>query len=178
MLRVNKYVMNIDIKSIACFGFSSPKANSWLKRTENIPSNGWNQIDDETFEENLNANTVQSYKNIATIKFKDIDTDFEYIAMFLNDQKQWKLELPGSSDEALDKADVKEFFASEEFKKICTRADQIFSAALKAALELIMPEVKKGRFINLDEIKFEAILSMLDDPQFRKNFKRGKYFIG
>ena len=38
-----------------------------------------------------------------------------------------------------------------------------------------MPEVKKGRFIDLDEIKLEAIIDMLDDPVFRKNLKTGKY---
>lgn len=170
--------MNIDIKHITCFGFTSPKKNSWLKLIDTIPSSGWKSINEQAFEVNLNNNTIASYKNIASIKFKDLDTDFEYEAKFFNNQKQWKLELPGSADDAISKDDIKAFFNSDEFKKICVRADKIFSNAYKASIDLIMPEVKKGKFINLDEIKFEAILTMLDDPQFRKNFKQGKYFIG
>jgi len=40
---------------------------------------------------------------------------------------------------------------------------------------MIMPEVEHGRFIDLDEVKLEAILDMLDDPALRKNLKSGKH---
>jgi uncharacterized protein (DUF1778 family) len=34
-----------------------------------------------------------------------------------------------------------------------------------------MPIVSKGEFINLDEIKLEAILALLDDPTVKSNIK-------
>ena len=52
---------------------------------------------------------------------------------------------------------------------------EILTNAYKSCESMIMPEVKKGRFINLDETKLEAIMDMLDDPVFRKNLKLGKF---
>jgi uncharacterized protein (DUF1778 family) len=109
------------------------------------------------------------------MSFKDLDTDFDYIVGFDNKLKLWKIEMPGSSDDAISKEDKKEFFKSEMFKKTCKRADEILTNAYKSCENMIMPEVKTGRFINLDETKLEAIMDMLNDPVFRKNLKLGKY---
>ena len=64
---------------------------------------------------------------MVSMSFKDLDTDFDYLAGFDNQLKLWKIELPDSSDDAIDQNDKKEFFKSEIFKKTCKRADVILN---------------------------------------------------
>jgi len=40
---------------------------------------------------------------------------------------------------------------------------------------MLMPVIKKGEMINVDEIKLEAIMHFLDDALLRKNLKLGKF---
>lgn len=167
--------MNIDPKNIACFGFTLPKKDSWYYLLHPVATQGWQSIDEEQFEKSLNDNVIASYQNMVSMSFKDLDTDFDYLVGFDNQRKLWKIEMPDSSDDAIDQNDKKEFFKSELFKKTCKRADIILSQAYKSCTAMIMPEVKKGRFIILDEIKLEALIDMLNDPVFRKNLKTGRY---
>lgn len=167
--------MNIDPKNIACFGFTLPRKDSWYVLLHNVPNGGWKNINEKLFEDDLQKNVVASYQNMVSMSVKDLDTDFEYLIGFDNQLKLWKMELPGSADDAIELNDKKEFFKSDIFKRTCKRADEILTNAYKSCTSMIMPEVKKGRFINLDETKLEAIMDMLDDPVFRKNLKLGKF---
>lgn len=167
--------MNIDPKNIACFGFTLPKKDSWYYLLHPVATQGWQSIDEEQFEKSLNDNVIASYQNMVSMSFKDLDTDFDYLVGFDNQRKLWKIEMPDSSDDAIDQNDKKEFFKSELFKKTCKRADEILTNAYASCKNMVMPEVEHGRFIDLDDIKLSAILYMLDDPQFRKNLKLGKY---
>lgn len=112
---------------------------------------------------------------MVNIQFRDIDTDTEYLAVFDNQKKMWKLEIPGSDDDAVSPDDKKAFFKDEQFKRTCKRAEEILKNALKSCEGMIMPEVEKGKFIDVDEVKLEAILDMIKDPSFMKNLKMGKY---
>ena len=167
--------MNIDPKNITCFGFSLPRKESWYMVLHKAASDGWRAIDQKQFESNLDKNVKDSYEYMVKIEFKDLDTDFDYVVRFDNKIKMWEMVLPGSDEDAIDKKDKTEFFKSDLFKKTCKRADEILTNALKSCQNMIVPEVKRGRFINLDEIKFEAIIDMLNDPMFMKNLKRGKH---
>lgn len=167
--------MNIDIKNIMCFGFSVPRKDSWFMQLHKVSSNGWKSIDQDKFETNLGINVKNAYDAMVKIEFKDLDTEFDYVVAFNNQLGRWEMSLPGSSEDAVDKADKTAFFKSKEFKKTCIRADEILTTAYKSCFNIIMPEVRKGRFINIDEIKLEAVMHMLDDPKFRKNLKHGKH---
>lgn len=166
---------NIDLHDIACFGFTVPRADSWYVLLHKVASGGWKSIDTEKFEKSLAANIVSSYENLVSISFKDLDTDFEWLCGFDNKLKLWKLELPGSPDDAVDPADKKAFFKSETFKKTCKRADEILGNAYKSCMSTVMPAVEQGMFISIDDIKLEAVLHMLDDSSLRKSLKAGKY---
>lgn len=167
--------MNIDPKNVACFGFTLPRKESWYVLLHSVSSNGWKSIDNKVFEKSLNDNVKFTYENMVSLSFTDLDTDIDYIAGFDNKLKLWNLIIPNSSAEALDPKDKKEFFKSDIFKKTCKRADEILTNAYKSCENMIIPEVKTGRFINLDEIKLEAIMDMLNDPTFRRNLKLGKF---
>lgn len=166
---------NIDLHDIACFGFTVPRVESWCVLLRSISSGGWKNVDTAEFEKSLAANVISSYENLVSVSFKDLDTDFEWLCGFDNKLKLWKLELPGSPDDAVDPADKKAFFKSETFKKTCKRADEILSNALKSCESVVMPAVEQGMFINVDDIKLEAVLHMLSDSALRKNLKAGKY---
>ena len=167
--------MNVDPKNIACFGFSLPRKDSWYMLLHDVAAKGWKSIDKDKFEKTLNENVLGAYSHLVNFEFKDIDTDTDYLAVFDNKLKLWTLEIPGSSDEAVTKEDKKAFFKDEMFKKTCKRADEILTNAQKSCQNYILPEVEKGNFINLDEIKLEAVMDMIDDPQLRKNLRLGKY---
>ena len=123
----------------------------------------------------MNENVLGSYVTMVDILFNDLDSDTEYNACFDNQKKLWKLTIPGSPDDAVGDADKKAFFKDEGFKKTCKRADEILTNAYESCQNMIMPELKNGTFIEVDEVKIEAIMHMLDDPQLRKNLKLGKY---
>ena len=167
--------MNIDLKNIECFGFTFPRKDSWYVVLQKSVSKGWKSIDIDTFQKTLNENVLRSYEYIVNILSRDIDTDTEYLASFNNKKKLWKLEIPGSDDDAVSPEDKKAFFKDENFKRTCKRADEILKNALASCENMIMPEVEKGNFINVDEIKLEAILDMIRDQTFMKNLKLGKY---
>ena len=105
--------MNIDPKNIACFGFTLPKKDSWFQLLHPVATQGWQSIDEKQFEKSLNDNVIAAYQNMVSMSFKDLDTDFDYLAGFDNQLKLWKIELPDSSDDAIDQNDKKEFFKSE-----------------------------------------------------------------
>lgn len=167
--------MNIDLKNIACFGFTLPRKDSWRTVVHKVEASGWKSVDMDSFQKTLNENVLGAYEHIVNIQFMDLDTDTEYLAVFDNQKKLWKLEIPGSDDEAVSPEDKKAFFSDEQFKKTCKRAVEIMANALEMAEEVIMPEVKKGRFIDVDEIKLEAIIDMLKDQSFMSPLKLGKY---
>lgn len=167
--------MNVDLKNIACFGFTLPRKDSWYVLLHKVVSEGWKSIDIDTFQKTLNENVLEAYEHIVNILLRDIDTDTEYLARFDNKKKLWKLEIPGSDDDAVSPEDKKAFFKDENFKRTCKRADEILKNALTSCENMIMPEVEKGNFINVDEIKLEAILDMIKDQTFMKNLKLGKY---
>lgn len=167
--------MNVDLKNIACFGFTLPREESWYMVLHKVNSSGWKSIDMDAFQKTLNENVLGAYQYMVNIQFRDIDTDTEYLAVFDNQKKMWKLEIPGSDDDAVSPDDKKAFFKDEQFKRTCKRAEEILKNALKSCEGMIMPEVEKGKFIDVDEVKLEAILDMIKDPSFMKNLKMGKY---
>lgn len=166
---------NIDLHDIACFGFTLPKDLSWYVLLHTVSTDGWKAIDEVAFEKSFSKNITSSYENMISISFKDLDTDFTYLCGFDNNAKLWKLEMPGSPSDVISNDDYKAFFKSEVFKKICKRADAVLTNALNSCTKYVMPEIKQGKFIEVDTIKLEAILYMLNDSIFRKNLKTGKY---
>lgn len=116
-----------------------------------------------------------SYNHIVNVQARDIDTDTDFLAAFDNVKRLWTLEIPGSEAGAVSPADKAAFFKSEPFKQVCRRAGEVLQRAYDSCQKLIMPEVSKGNFIDVDEIKLEAILDMLRDPSFMGALKLGKY---
>jgi len=114
---------NIDLRNIACFGFTMPRKESWRTLLKKVSSNGWKSVDDRLLEKSLVENVKSSYVSMVSMSFKDLDTDVDYIASFDNNLKQWKLEIPDSPPDALDPNDMNAFFKSEQFKKVCVKAD-------------------------------------------------------
>jgi hypothetical protein len=166
--------MTVDIKYIECFGFTSPKEASWLSLSKKVASKGWKAIDEQAFSDSLTVNVNTSYENIALFKFKDLDTDFDYICKFDNQNMKWILELPGSDLDAVTDEDIKTFQDSEEFKKFKTKVLEVTSQASEAAKKILLPIIQTGKFIDVDEIKLEAELDMLDNPDFVKSLANGK----
>lgn len=87
---------------------------------------------------------------------------------------KWTLELPGSDLDAVTDEDIKAFQDSEEFKKFKTKVLEVTSQASEAAKKLLLPIIQTGKFIDVDEIKLEAELDMLDNPDFVKSLASGK----
>lgn len=87
---------------------------------------------------------------------------------------KWTLELPGSDLDAVTDEDIKAFQDSEEFKKFKTKVLEVTSQAAEAAKKILLPIIQTGKFIDVDEIKLEAELDMLDNPDFVKSLTSGK----
>lgn len=87
---------------------------------------------------------------------------------------KWTLELPGSDLDAVTDEDIKAFQDSEEFKKFKTKVLEVTSQASEAAKKILLPIIQTGKFIDVDEIKLEAELDMLDNPDFVKSLASGK----
>lgn len=76
--------MNADITYVQCFGLTEPVHSCWLKLADRVASDGWASIDRKTFASSLASSVDVSYSHLASAAFKDIDTDFEYVALFDN----------------------------------------------------------------------------------------------
>lgn len=170
--------MKIDIKNIICFGFNSPKNKSWLTLLKKASTNGYNTLTDSekiSIEDQLSESIVKAYDNLVTIEFVDLDTEFKYVCKFDNIKKLWKLELPGSPDDAITDEDLKTFYEDKTFKDICLRSDKYLTDSDKICKQIVQPKVASGELLKINEIKFEAILDMLKDPSIHKNLKFGKH---
>lgn len=83
--------------------------------------------------------------------------------------------MPGSAEDAVDHNDAKAFFISDEMKRICKRADMLLSHALEACKRTVMPHMKLGHLLEVDDVKLEAVMYMLEDSTLRKALKSGKF---
>lgn len=57
----------------------------------------------------------------------------------------------------------KEFFKSEIFKKTAVRAYEILVRAKDQIEKVVMKHIEQGELLEIDEIKLEAIVHMLND---------------
>lgn len=169
--------MTIDIRNITCFGFYPHKSTSYITYLKRAQVKGYNSLSDnekDTIENQLAESIEKAYDRLVTISFVDLDTDFKYECYFDNIKKRWKLELPGSSDDAIADEDLANFVKDPFFKKICMRSDEYLSEAYKLCNSIVIPNVVAGKFLKVNEIKLEAICDMLRDPSLRRNLKFAK----
>ena len=166
---------NIDVRDIACFGFSMPKQDCWLEMLRKADGRSWRGVDMARFEKALANNVESSYFRIAGITFVDLDTDTTYFASFHNGLKFWTLEIPDSSLDAVAPKDVVDFFNSDWIKRIAKRCDEILTRALDYYQDRVKPVLEEGKFLSVDETRLEAIEFLLQDPEVRKNLRMAKY---
>lgn len=167
--------MTVDIKNIFCFGYGIPKKDSWQTMLQQVNNSGWKSIDADKFEKLFNENVLATYESLIGIQFTDLDSDIEFKASFNNQKKLWKLEIPGSPDDAVSEEDTRAFFKDEVFKKVCKRADELLTNAYASCIDKVMLRVEKGMMISVDETKLLAIVHFLEDTLLRKNLKLGKF---
>lgn len=169
--------MTIDIRNITCFGFYPHKSTSYVTYLKKAQVKGYNNLSDkekDTIENQLAESIEKAYDKLVSISFVDLDTEFKYECYFDNIKKLWKLELPGSSDDAISDEDLTKFVKDPFFKKICLRCDEYLSEAYKLCNSIVIPNVVAGKLLKINEIKLEAICDMLRDPSLRRNLKFAK----
>lgn len=172
--------MNVDsleAKTINCFGYTYPKTQDWKHLAEKSISAGWKNIDVDKLQKSLAANVLSSYKKLCEFKIVDLESDFEYTIWFDNDQKQWNLDYSNLKS----KADIppiedrKAIFTCEMVKRICRRAYEKIIDGYKSLDELVLSHIESGELLDVDEIKLDRIVDLINDSSAMTNFKMIKF---
>lgn len=171
-------MQNLDIKKIDIFGWSLPKSDCWWYIIGQAISNGWRgwqSIDVKKVEQSLKTNILSSYNRLFSSVFEDLDDSIHYTVYFDNQKRLFNLELTNTKTGEILPEQKKEFFKSEIFKKTAARAYEILVRAKDQIEKFVMKHIEQGELLEIDEIKLEAIVHMLNDQVLMKNFRLAKY---
>ena len=174
---VNTNVMaefkNVDIKNITVFGKSMPKDKCWANMLSKAKD--FSLIDKKKFEDSLKWNVESSYYRLASITFKDLDTELEWFLSFITDQKKWDLEL-GIDNEKADATvspDQKfDALNNPDIKRVIEKMNSVMLNAAAACKEKVMQHVEAGELLDVDETKLERVLDAIDDNVLMANLKK------
>ena len=108
----HKRFEGLDIRSVRCFGFKSPKQDSWKQIAQQSVSAGWKYIDVKQLEQDLAHNVDESYASIAEFTSEDVNTGIKWRAKFINDKQLWTLQIEDSPDAEVLLDDKVAFFTS------------------------------------------------------------------
>lgn len=166
----------LDLRQARCFGYHSPKQNSWLNISQQISNVGWNNIDIKQLEQQLALDVEQSYINIAEFKLVNVSDGLSYTLKFDNNKGMWNVCITDSPKAELTAEQQSNFFKSELFNKIAKRAYYWLSDSLKSVQEDVYPHINKGELLLIDVVKLDAILHFLQSKHFLENLRNGKFY--
>lgn len=172
--------MNVDaleITSVNCFGYTYPCIEDWKHLADMSISAGWKNIDVKRLHKSLAKNVIQSYDKLCSFELKDHESDFEYSIWFDNNQKKWNLDYSNLTSKAdippID--DRKVMFTSELVKRLIRRAYEIISEAYELLDKIIISHIEQGELLDVDEIKLDRIIDLINDSYAMSNFKMIKF---
>lgn len=168
-------MQNLDIKKLEVFGWSHPKKDCWWYIINPSISKGWHSIDVKKAEQSLKTNILSSYTRLFSSDFEDLDDSIHYTVYFDNQKRLFNLELTNTKNGEILPEQKKEFFKSDLFKKTAARAYEILVRAKEQIENIVMTHIEQGELLEIDEIKLEAIIHMLNDQVLMKNFRLAKY---
>ena len=164
---------NIDIMNIAVFGKSMPKDACWTNMLKKAKD--FSLIDKKKFENSLKWNVEASYYRLASIVFKDLDTDLEWFLSFITDQKKWDLELSieNTKADATVTPDQKfDVLNNPDIKRVIEKMNDVMLNAAAECKEKVMQHVEAGELLAVDETKLERVLDAIDDSTLMTNLKK------
>lgn len=164
---------NIDIKNITVFGKSMPKDKCWASMLSKAKD--FSLIDKNKFEDSLKWNVEASYYRLASITFKDLDTDIEWFLSFITDQKKWDLELGIDSPKADATVTPDQKFDAlnnPDIKRVVEKMNSVMLDAAALCKEKVMQHVEAGELLAVDETKLDRVLDAIDDSILMANLKK------
>jgi hypothetical protein len=171
---------NLDLKFATCFGWrpsikGAPERGQWCDLAREAKTKGWRHVDVHGLDRDLATNVDASYFYLARGKFVDLDTQFAWRAVFVNDHGLWRMDIPGSPEAETLPEDAKAFFESEFFKKFSKRCGDLVDDAKRLFREVVEPHVKDGDLLSVAEEKLERILFLAENAHTMDNLRQGKY---
>ena len=161
---------NIDLRTVDCFGYSSPKDQSWLSMLKKATE--FSRVQDkEKMMKSFASNVESSYYRLCGFTVIDLDTDITYFASFVNGWKQWDLEIQDSTAN-IDISEKKAFFSTDLAKKVIKRSAKYIEDALAAYESSLKQQVESGEFIEVDENKLASVIKNASSDDVMNAFKK------
>lgn len=173
----SKKFEGLDIRSVRCFGFKSPKQDSWKQIAQQSVSAGWKYIDVKQLEQDLVHNVDESYASIAEFTAEDVNTDIKWRAKFINDKQLWTLQIEDSPEAEVLLDDKVAFFTSELFLSFMKKALDYILYAKKTYDEIVSQHLEDGELLKVNEVKLSALLWYIDNKTFMSNFRLGEFIL-
>ena len=167
----------LDIRSVRCFGFKSPKQDGWKQIALQSVTAGWKYIDVKKLEQDLAANVDESYASIAEFTAEDVNTGIKWKAKFINDKQLWTLVIEDSPDAEVLLDDKVAFFTSELFLSFMKKALDYVISAKKTYDEIVSQHLEEGELLAVNEVKLSALLWYIDNKTFMSNFRLGEFIL-
>lgn len=173
----HKRFEGLDIRSVRCFGFKSPKQDSWKQIAQQSVSAGWKYIDVKQLEQDLAHNVDESYTSITEFTSEDVNTGIKWRAKFINDKQLWTLQIEDSPDAEVLLDDKVAFFTSELFLNFMKKALDYVLSAKKTYDEIVSQHLENGELLKVNEVKLSALLWYIDNKTFIDNFRLGEFIL-
>lgn len=92
-------------------------------------------------------------------------------------KKKWIIEIKDSIDAEVSLEEKNVIFKDETVKKvISSAAEVIFEKTAAVYIDVVMPEIESGSFLQVDEAKAEALKDFLEDRELKTAFEK-KTFV-
>ena len=173
----HKRFEGLDIRSVRCFGFKSPKQDSWKQIAQQSVSAGWKYIDVKQLEQDLAHNVDESYASIVEFTSEDVNTGIKWRAKFINDKQLWTLQIEDRPDAEVLLDDKVAFFTSELFLNFMKKALDYVLSAKKTYDEIVSQHLENGELLKVNEVKLSALLWYIDNKTFIDNFRLGEFIL-
>lgn len=169
---------NLDIRENACFGRTPEEMKpGWVQAAEMSITEGWNKIDVEKLERDLQTNVANSYFKICEFDAEDLDTGILWHAEFNNDLGMWKASIAGSPEAEVTTEDADALFKSPAFIDFAMNAGQTIDKAMNIYNLVVDQHLENGDLLEVDEIKLARILFCIDLKWWMDNLRQGKYSL-
>ena len=166
----------LDLRKARCFGYNSPKDESWVRIAAQASIVGWRQIDHSKLENKLAIDVENSYINIAEFKIVNVSDGLSYTLKFDNNKGMWNVCITDSPKAELTAEQQSNFFKSEMFQKVAKRTYYWLMDALKIFNEDIQSHINDGSLLMVDAVKLDAIIHFLNSKHFLDNLRTGKFY--
>ena len=150
---------------------------SWVTIARQSLTDGWNNVDVKSLEDDLTQNINECYFEIVDAVIEDFESGMRWRVAFDIDMGLWKFSIDKSPDAEVTPEQCKALSESEYFKKFARKCGQIIDEADQVFNKIVNYHLENGDLLKVPEVKLGRILYSIELKWWMDNLRQCKYAI-